>query len=240
MLMELKTIDCAQCTGYRIINRVYKVALVTLDLEKSELDQAIFARIREQGNALVQKVNPGQANHSTVTRDRSRLLINAAAGILAEYAWRVFLNSVHLNNFVEIPAIVDVKNQIDLSIIGQRKELEIRSPFPYNGIEFALCHEKQYFDVIGPYHNQYKPDEPQKDFYLRTLYPVRFETFFQLKQIPVYLTGGATWAMMTDDTLYKRKSLIPEDAFFPVQSDYRVISLEKSLDIIGIIKALEA
>lgn len=240
MLIALQEIDCAKCASFKSINRSYKVALVRLDLRNNQFDQAIFYKIKRQGAELSKKVNPNQANNSTEPRDKKRLLINATAGILAEYVWKLFLNSFHHpNNFVEVPEPIDVRNQIDLNTVGKNKKLEIRSSFVKNGIKFALCHESQYFDVIGPYHNSYKPNEPQKDFYLRTLFPFESDIFFQQQQMDIYLTGGATWEMMCDENLYKIKDCKPEDVFFSVKSSYRVIPMEKSLDIEELFKELE-
>lgn len=240
MLIELKEINCAKCTSFKSINRSYKVALITFDLENNLFDQVIFKKIKKQGEELSKRVNAKQANKSTEARNKDVMLINTTAGILAEYVWKLFLNSIHHpDNFVEVPELKDVSNQIDLNIIGKNKKLEIRSSFARNGIVFALCHERQYFDVIGPYQNWYKPDEPQKDFYLRTIFPFESHSFFKLQQIPIYLTGGATWKMMCDENLYEIKDFIPEDEFFPVKSSYRVIPMEKSLDIIELLKELK-
>ena len=64
----------------------------------------------------------------------------------------------------------DASRQIDLKVISNNKKIEVRSSFPRNGIEFAICHPSYEFDVIGPYSNNYKPGEIQKDYYVRTLF----------------------------------------------------------------------
>jgi hypothetical protein len=61
-------------------------------------------------------------------------------------------------------------SQIDLETIKTKKTIEVRSSFPRNGVEFAICSPKYEFDILGPYKNHYKSDEPQKDIYLSMLH----------------------------------------------------------------------
>ena len=57
-----------------------------------------------------------------------------------------------------------------IRIISNGKKIEVRSSFPRNGCEFALCNPKYQFDILGPYHNAYKPAEVSKDYFLRTFF----------------------------------------------------------------------
>lgn len=139
----------------------------------------------------------------------------------------------------------DFFNQIDLRITSNLKTVEIRSSFPRNGIEFAICHATYEFDIIGPYNNTYKPGEIQKDFYIRTLFP--FDSALIIEKIQqnnfgVYLTGGATWAMMSDDNIAIVKDFIPDGEINPdrlsSKSSYRVVPFSRSLDTLQISKLI--
>ena len=129
-------------------------------------------------------------------------------------------------------------NQIDIRL-ATGKTIEVRSSCVRNGIDFALFagdqqHPgQQYFDVIGPYSNGYKPGEYLKDYYMRVLYWCDKKNFMSLlnnASITLYITGGATKAMMDDPKIYQEKHLYPAGGQVQVESDYRVIPLGKSLD----------
>ena len=123
-----------------------------------------------------------------------------------------------------------------LSFSGQQyKKIEVRSSFPRNGIEFAICHPSYEFDVIGPYSNNYKPGEIQKDYYVRTLFhlynPTDIISMISADSFKVYLTGGATWDMMIDTDYSKNKTLLPDFGLGVIQkASYRVVPFSKSKD----------
>src|SRR5690606_35110536 len=126
-----------------------------------------------------------------------------------------FLNTVSLTSVVKETDYTAPNNQIDLKTLHSDKTIEVRSSFPRNGVAFAICSQNHEFDILGPYQNSYKPEEIQKDFYLRTLYhvpnPASFLEYYKKDGFTVYLTGGATWEMMADDTIAIEKNLIPDD-----------------------------
>lgn len=205
--------------------------------------RAIMAKAEE----IEDKLNAGQAN-SSEKRDEKTIKIDNLSGLIAEYACDAILRICLGESNVEKPSSETSKNQIDIILAAGRKTIEVRSSCVKNGIDFALFakpkyeKEEQYFDVIGPYSNGYKPGEVEKDFYMRVLYCCEKKDFLKLLEQPtlkLYLTGGATKDMMHDDSIYQIKHLIPAGGEVEIESDYRVVPLGRSLDIddfIGVIK----
>ena len=219
----------------------FEVAKYVFNYESKPNDKQILDNIITRGNQLAQKVNPGGANNSTNVRNKETIIINSISGLLAEYLWIDFIEhhkvKCHTNDFQE------AKNQIDIVLTDSNKKIEVRSSFPRNGLKFALCHNNYQFDVIGPYVNDYKPNEIKKDFYVRTLFPFRSNELTQRiksDNFTVYLTGGATWEMMIDNSISIQKNFIPEDELNPERlgkpSVYMVIPFSRALDTFEIIK----
>jgi len=211
----------------------------TFNYLSDKVDQVFLDNIIKKGKALALKVNSASASASNFKRKQVRININAIAGLLAEDLWLDFLNSQN------IPAsstpFSSASNQIDIVLPNTGKTIEVRSSFPRNGVEFALCHAVYQFDVIGPYSNDYKPSEIQKDFYVRVLFPFSTNDFFsKLKSdsFEVYLTGGATWSMMSNNNIALVKSFIAEDelnADIITASKFRVVPFSQALDSFNII-----
>lgn len=233
METEYKTIDCTKdypgtCRKTPFGIMVYKLNYCSSSEDKNLIDQLI-----DKADNLAAKVNPGAANDSTYNRTNQRIKANCIAGIVSEYFWRLFLNSEG-----EIVCETDFEesaNQIDLKVISNSKKIEVRSSFPRNGIEFAICHQTYQFDILGPYSNSYKPGEIQKDYYVRTLFHLSPPTSIiqKIKEdgFYIYLTGGATWNMMINDEYSKNKSLVPEDGIgVEHQSTYRVVPFSNAKD----------
>ncbi|MCM3618444.1 hypothetical protein M3936_12715 [Sutcliffiella horikoshii] len=221
--------------------RIFKVVKVTLSNSYSK-DRDFIKLLKIKSQQLATSVNKQAANNSTKTRSKERLHINCAAGILAEVCWKICINMYYKQHFVKVTNFDKSSNQIDLLVIHSGKSIEVRSSFPRNGINFALCDPTYQFDVIGPYTNSVKVNEPSKDFYVRTLYPINvidFMDFLNNDSVEFFLTGGANWGMMTDSTLSKDKNFVPDDAIVEEKSTYRVVPFEKALDTIGILESLK-
>lgn len=74
------------------------------------------------------------------------------------------------------------------------------------------------------------------------LYCCEKKDFLKLLEQPVltlYITGGATQAMMQNEEIYQIKHLVPAGGEVEVESDYRVIPLGKSLDIAEFIETIK-
>lgn len=234
-------IDCIKYDSKSYRQTPFSVAKYVFNYESNSEDKILLNNIINNGKLLAQKVNPGAANNGTNFRNTETILNNSISGLLAEYLWIDFIKhhniKCHTNDFQE------AKNQIDIELTESKKTIEVRSSFPRNGLKFALCHNKYQFDIIGPYVNDYKPGEIKKDFYVRTLFPFRS---IELKQkirsdnLKVYLTGGATWEMMTDKDISIQKNFIPEDELnlerLNESSVYKVIPFSRALDTFEIIK----
>jgi len=202
-------------------------------------DRKFIESLLVKGKELANEVNKSAANNSSLNRDDDRVLINCTAGILAEVCWKKCINYYYNQEYVTETNFDKAANQIDLKIIHSNKTIEVRSSFPKNGINFALCHPIYEFDVIGPYTNSVKPSEPAKDFYVRTLYPINASCFFEFleqESIEFFLTGGAKWDMMLDEDISQDKDFIPDDTVYEQQTSYRVVPFSKALDTIGILK----
>ena len=136
----------------------------------------------------------------------------------------------------------DASTQIDLAVISNNKKIEVRSSFPRNGISFAVCSRGYEFDIIGPYSNGYKPGEIQKDYYIRVLFHLQNPTDLLGKAktngFEVYLTGGATWQMMSNSQIAIEKSFIPDDEIsidrIAARTTYRVVPFSRALDTVEI------
>jgi hypothetical protein len=202
--------------------------------------------IKEKAKKIEGKLNAGQANTSE-ERDATTIEIDNLSGLIAEYACDAIFRLYLGKDNVLKPASESSKNQIDIALIEGKKTIEVRSSCVKNGIDFALFATptpgtgKQYFDVIGPYSNGYKPGECEKDFYMRVLFCCEKKSFLSLLDQPIlklYITGGATKEMMNDPSIYQIKHLIPAGGDVDVESDYRVVPLGKSLDIADFIEKI--
>lgn len=203
--------------------------------------------VKNKAEEIENKLNAGQAN-SSEERDAQTVKIDNLSGLIAEYACEEILKKYLGADKVEKPSSDTSKNQIDITLSGGKGTIEVRSSCVKNGIDFALFakpkdeEEGQYFDVIGPYKNGYKPGETDKDYYMRVLYSCEKENFLELLKQPMlrlYITGGATKSMMKDNTIYQIKHLYPSGGEVEIESDYRVIPLGKSLDIADFIYLLQ-
>src|SRR6185437_467440 len=247
MRIEIEKIKCREIKSFESSNRDsdFWISKYIFNYANNSFDKGLLNQIEEIGNKLADSVNDLAANDSSNKRSSERKRSNAIAGVLAEYCWKNFLNSVSIETLVKETEYVDKSSQIDLILIKSKKTIEVRSSFPRNGVQFAICSPKYEFDILGPYSNSYKPNEPQKDFYLRTLFhvgsPIDFLTEFKNDNFIAYLTGAATWAMMVDENISKNKTLIPEDTISDIEKEslYRVVPFSKALDCSQIFKLIK-
>jgi len=241
--MEIHVLEliCRNNPTYRHSKRLLPFNYVTcsFNYNSSPTDKAIIDSLLVKAHELADSVYIGAANDPTLLRNKDRVLNNCIAGVLAEYSWKHYLNQD--SEVVTETPFNSASNQIDLQIITNSKTIEVRSSFPRNGISFAICHPSFQFDIIGPYVNSYKPEEIQKNFYIRTLYPFTsnlISTKIKEDGFDVYLTGGATWEMMINSEIAINKNFIPEDELDPKRigtaSNYRVVPFDKVLDTLQI------
>lgn len=238
-----------RCTNYdKDSNRKkdFYCCKIVLSPKSNMYDRHLLKELSDRGITLSKKVNPGAANNANLKRDYNRILINSISGIIAEYLWKTFLNLTSIESIVTETIMIDASNQIDLKTIKNELTIEVRSSFPRNGLQFALCHPTYQFDIIGPYSNGYKPNEIQKNFYARTLFPFDFNEFnnrIKEDNFCIFLTGGATWDMFQNSKITIKKSFIPEDEIsikrLNTKSEYLVIPFSYALDTIELFKKIK-
>lgn len=260
MLISPYILTCARADAKTKRTTPFRAIKYTFNYSTDESDKLLLSNFIKKGEALAAKVNPGAANDGRQKRDATKIRQNCIAGLLAEYLWKDFLNRKKIT--VEETEMEAASTQIDLRVIANGKKIEVRSSFPRNGIDFAICHSTKEFDVLGFYSNDYKPGEIKKDYYLRTLFHLAVERYWEKDaqtRIPivekleekmkkdgfeVFLTGGADWKMMIDDTFSQEKHLIPEDEMSPSRlqskSSYRVVPFSKALDTYDIFERINA
>ncbi|NWJ52071.1 MAG: hypothetical protein HXX14_14535 [Bacteroidetes bacterium] len=223
MKFEERIINCRGI--YPDTNRTlpFRVGVYTFNYETVEQDKSLIDQIIADATTLANKVNPGAANNAYLQRSYDRILNNCIAGVLSEYLWRKYLNSV--NEKVCETECTDVSAQIDLQIISNKKKIEVRSSFPRNGIDFAICSPRYEFDIIGMYSNGYKPGEIQKN-------NEKFIDKIKKNGFEAFLTGGGTWNMMIDNKISIEKSFVPDDEIDlqMEKTSYRVIPFSRALD----------
>ena len=264
-MLQIKLADRANPNKYNCVERQLFQCLEIMIPKGSEF----LNRAYVHAGGIVGGLNSGQANTSEI-RKKSIVEIDNLCGMIAEFACKAVLQWIYGNDKIFKPDSSSSINQIDLKLYSG-KTIEVRSSCVRNGIDFALFFrnkekpDEQYFDVIGPYSNNYKPGEILKDYYMRVLYECDKTDFMRLLETPdmkcgrtdkkttklmqeqmdsdylrLYITGGATKNMMEDEALYQLKHLLPSGGEVRVESDYRVIPLAKSLDIGAFVSALES
>ncbi len=227
-----ESIDCPKL--YKNSCRLNPFTVIGYEFNYSvKEDQILIDKLLEDADKLSNNVYSGAANDSDRLRSHNRVYANCIAGVISEYCWKHFLN--YKSEIVQSTPFESAKNQIDLEIISNKKKIEVRSSFPRNGLGFAICHPYNEFDIIGPYSNAYKPGEILKDYFVRTLFPMKSPINIidgvKSNSFTLYLTGGATKKMMFNDNISKEKSFIPEDNFFTQsETNYRVVPFHDALD----------
>lgn len=225
--------------------RDFRVAAFTFEAASSDFDREVLLRAITQATELQAKLNPHAANKSNEVRGADDVLAHALMGVLSEYAWKYFINLLAVDSIALETVSHTAKNQIDLRLPHVGKTMEIRSSCVGNGIRFAVHGGKFAFDVIGPYHNGYKPGESIKDYFLRALFHFdnkNLRNFIatakdsnRVLPFSIYLTGGATAEMMLDSKFYSVKELSEHEitglgSTSGDKSEYRVIPIPKGLD----------
>ena len=119
--------------------------VVVYELNYSSEDKELMDLLRTKAEELARQVNPGAANNSMHERSPERILADCIAGVVSEYFWKLYLNSEE--NVVSETEFDDASRQIDLKVISNNKKIEVRSSFPRNGIEFAICHPMQHIYI---------------------------------------------------------------------------------------------
>lgn len=222
-------------------SREFRYVVVEFDRE-NEKDLAVSNEVYNQSKIISNQVNKSAANYAPHLRTNESIFGNCVAGLLAEKAWEYCINSYYQSNYVQATPYTGANGQIDLIITNSKKKIEVRSSFARNGVNFAISNPQHQFDILGPYTNMIKPNEVEKDYYLRTIYeglPSEFfEQIFKPRIVKVNLTGGATWDMMWKSGYALQKSLKTEDSIQEEKSNYQVLPFKHALDTISMLKLI--
>lgn len=238
----LQTRNSSDYSGYKIDRKLFRCLELNIPTSGEWMH-----KIMEKAAEIEGKLNVGQAN-SSEARGALTIKIDNLSGVIAEYACAEILRLYVGKDKIIKPSSESSKNQIDIALAQGKKTIEVRSSCVKNGIDFALFAkpayggQKQYFDVIGPYSNQYKPGECEKDYYMRVLYCCEKKNFMDLlgqATLKMYITGGATKDMMNNNSIYQIKHLVPDGGEVDIESDYRVVPLGNSLDVVDFIEKIK-
>lgn len=209
------------------------------------------------------------SNSAGVKREQDQIEINSFAGYIAEQICFDILskyNRYQKSIQISLDDSKSSKDQIDITvsktwqdksgnIISKKETIEVRSSFPINPIEKVISSN---FDVIGPYTNQVKRKENEKDYYLRVFFQVNpnndvlskknlnkttsklLKSFFDddmnlINKLNVYFVGGATKEMMQDESISYIGSMKSNSYNKNNAAQYRKIKLRNAMDSISIL-----
>lgn len=218
------------------------------------------------------------ADSSGKARPQREQKLKSLCGLIVEQLCFAMLNhhNPHPNQIkITLDDSNSAKDQIDLRILKQwqdhtgatkyqRQSVEIRSSFAFKPIDQAVSWD---FDILGAYHNDVKPTEIHKDFYLRYLfcldYPAShliknargninyhktthhvldtlyFDEKLNLKKdMVIYFVGGATLAMMQDDSIAYYGSMRSDDFNAQNIACYRKLKIKNALDSLAILRLM--
>ena len=177
-----------------------KYITVTFQHDDKLLQQAIT-----EGVDLAKKVNPYDPGHAI--RSSEQIKRRCICGFLAEITLRMLLKQQISEHNIDAKLLSShtitegpkLGSQIDIpiKINNVRKEIEVRSSFPYSSINVVIT---KLFDIIGWYQSPSKPMEYKKDYYLRVLYNFKEEDAMNHinTEIALHFVGGATRGMLEE------------------------------------------
>jgi hypothetical protein len=152
----------------------FRVLKLTLEHNNGKIKDFI-KKIYEE----VINTNFNSSDSSGKKRPEKEILLKATTGILAEYVvfeilkkYNLIINNKELVNVYRIVSKTSI-NQIDIFVNKKvnntlvTKTIEVRSSFPFYDLNKSICKN---FDILGPYINNNKISENEKDYYLRLLF----------------------------------------------------------------------
>lgn len=232
-MMQLRKHEL-NCQESSDIDRTYN--LVEVEISKNSNR---YTGIFNEAKRLAENVNSFAANNAG-DRNTDRKLIDAFSGLLAEAAWLEFLNKELGSGTASETKFEQASNQVDIRL-NNNCLCEVRSSFARNGVKFALCNERYNFKNIGPYSNNIKPGEIEKDYYMGAIFPGDKNNLLSQTKIVFYLVGGSTWDMMVncgiDTNLCANNGDVAQDG------NYRVVFYKDTLDpyqLVDVIRGINA
>jgi hypothetical protein len=198
MIVNIKTVDTQEKT------KPFNIAAFAFSYTEA-FDKTLLDTFIDLATKQAKSVNSGTANSGSTFRPLDIKITDSFTGLLAEYAWKYFINLTAIDIIVAETEMVSAKSQIDLKVLHNKKTIEIRSSIVRNGVKFALTNPNSQFHLVGPYENEYKPHEGQKSYYLGALFQYAGEKRDFVSYVKdsnnenkfvVWIIAGATREMM--------------------------------------------
>lgn len=223
------TTEAIECTGHESFD------CVRYRFDYTDNDRGLLEDLREEGKRLASGSDGRMARDSSRGRSADTQNVDGISGVLAEWVWNDWLTRQADQRGLDVDVFQDEgwdspQDQVDITVeraTGETVDIEVRSSFPYTGAENAVC---THFDIIGWYNNEVKKREVRKDYYVRVLFPFHKNDFwenFESDSFDVYLSGGASRAMLEDSPHADDKPFTPhwdDSSSGRQQGTYRVIS----------------
>lgn len=223
-------------------NKIERTEYHIVEISYADFSVSQKKELLEEATKLLVSINPHSANtgeiRSTKTQEN-----DVYAGLLAEFATMIFLNSKFKDSAIR-PISTTGINQVDIKwkYLEKEYDLEVRSSFVKNGLEFALFAKnpktnESYFDVIGPYYQKkYKTNyESVKDLFFRVLFTGNkyniYDRFINNNE-KFYIIGAMAGKNIIDEN--KHKPLTPSSSvqkYSQFDGDYYIAPINKIGDI---------
>lgn len=211
------------------IDRLYNVIKCTI--YKNDDD---YKKIYDEAQKKYATMNSHKANNSTEKRSNLERFVDCFAGFISELAVKNFFDEQNLP-VIRLDSNSSL-NQKDLIIERNKKIIEVRSSFVYKSIEFAIFSKEKNYKIVGPYINEYKPNEITKDYYITTLFETKKDKILEAKEIVLYIIGAATKEMMNDDKISFNDPLDNQNNNQKCKTLYRVIRICDSISIFQLLE----
>lgn len=174
--MEIEEILCSNNKDNNLFP--FRVLKLTLKYNNTKIKELIKCVYEEAKNT-----NFNSSDSSGKKRAEREILLKSTTGLLAEHIvfeilkkYNIIINNHELVNVSRIVSKTSF-NQIDIYIKKKVnnsfviKTVEVRSSFPFYNLKDSICKN---FDILGPYINNKKISENEKDYYLRLLFNLEY------------------------------------------------------------------
>lgn len=174
--MEIEEILCSNNKDNNLFP--FRVLKLTLKYNNTKIKELIKCVYEEAKNT-----NFNSSDSSGKKRAEREILLKSTTGLLAEHIvfeilkkYNIIINNHELVNVSRIVSKTSF-NQIDIYIKKKvnnsfvTKTVEVRSSFPFYNLKESICKN---FDILGPYINNKKISENEKDYYLRLLFNLEY------------------------------------------------------------------
>lgn len=190
------------------------------------------SRLLAEAARLAGLVSPRLANMDSMRRNGRLLFLDSLAGVLSRSAWTCYINRVYGAGAALLEHPGGAEKRFDIVLNG-KWTIRIKSSFPRNGVKFALCHALHNFRAIHAYSSARRPLEAEADFSAAALFSTPKKSLDSADDAALYLVGGATRAMMSDERIAFCDNLAAGENRLEGKTKYKVVRLADSLDMAG-------